>query len=160
VSTVLPVNLEDCPGLDQKPVTYTEAPMGSCQWKPSGADLQRGRTAMLRAFSHPHNLPLIQFSRQANKSRHTIVRDVAARRLLALKVGARGLRIPDWQLDATCLKLTRTLMASAPEIDGWTWVSALTTVRDKWDGKTALEVVRPSNLNKTALTVLRALGFD
>jgi hypothetical protein len=36
---------------------------------PGATDIQRGRSARLEAFNQPHNLPLPEFARRANKVR-------------------------------------------------------------------------------------------
>jgi hypothetical protein len=68
---------------------------------------------MLRLFEQPQNLPLPEFARLAHKSRQQIYKDLAAkpRRLLALSVGPRKQRLPDWQLDPLRLRLTQDYLS-------------------------------------------------
>src|SRR5690606_19886572 len=51
------------------------------RWAPRATEIQRGRSAMLEAYEQPHNLPLPDFARLANKSRQQIYKDIEARRL-------------------------------------------------------------------------------
>lgn len=41
-------------------------------WAPGNTEVQRGRALLLAAFDQPHNLPLTEFARLANKSRQQI----------------------------------------------------------------------------------------
>lgn len=129
------------------------------RWQPSAADLQQGRAQMLEEFNTPNNLPLAQFAKLANKSRQQLYKDVAAKRLLALSVGKRGLRIPDWQLDPDQLELTRRLLTKAEGVDEWTLFHALSLPMDALQGKAAVEAVRKSNIDKVLSAVLNDLGF-
>lgn len=128
-------------------------------WQPSAGDLQRGRTLALRLFSDPHNLSVADFAERAGKARQIIDRDIASGRLLALRVGARQRRIPDWQLDPAQLKLTQKLMKEHPEVDPWTWFDTLTARIDAWNDRTALQVVRNRNIDEITDAVLNLLGF-
>jgi hypothetical protein len=67
---------------------------------PGRTGIQRGRVLLLKAVEQPHNLSLPDSARLANKSRQQIYKDIDARRLLALNVGPRGQRLPDWQLES------------------------------------------------------------
>jgi hypothetical protein len=90
------------------------------RWTPSDTDIQRGRAALLEAYDQPHNLPLREFARLANKVRQQIYKDIEAGRLLALNVGPRGQKLPDWQLDPVKQRLTQTVLQRAPGVDAWT----------------------------------------
>ena len=68
------------------------------RWAPTETDVQRGRAVLLEAFNQPHNLPIPEYAKLADKSRQQIYKDILARRLLALNVGPRGQKLPDWQL--------------------------------------------------------------
>ena len=50
-------------------------------------------------FEAPHNLPVAAFAKMAGKSRRWISYEIKAGNLLALNVGNRGQRVPDWHLD-------------------------------------------------------------
>jgi hypothetical protein len=130
------------------------------RWEPSESDIQQGRAALLREFSQAHNLPLTEFARLAHKSRQQIYKDIAARRLLALDVGRRGQRLPDWQLDPAGLELTRTVLAGVRDVDAWTLYHALLAPMDAFDGRAAVAAVRRGNVEAVARAVLAGLGLQ
>jgi hypothetical protein len=128
-------------------------------WAPSATDIQRGRALMLREFTQPQNLPLAEFAKLAHKSRQQIYKDIVARRLLALSVGVRGQRLPDWQLDPTRLKLTQEVLARAHDVDAWTLFHTLSEPLDGLQGRSPLKTVRPGNLAGVVKAVLNALSI-
>jgi len=129
------------------------------RWEPSSQQLRHGRALLLNEFRQPHNLPLAQFAELAGKSRQQIYKDVSAQRLLALSVGARGQRIPDWQLDETKKKLTQALLEAAQGVDVWTLYFALIEPNRDFSGRPPIEAVSPGNLKRTLGTLLGQLGF-
>ncbi len=130
------------------------------RWSPSATDLQRGRSAMLRRFEQPQNLPLPEFARLAHKSRQQIYKDLAAkpRRLLALSVGPRRQRLPEWQLDPLRLRLTQEVLKRAADIDAWTVFQALSEPLDSLGDRSPVEAVSPGNLDAVVKAVYNALG--
>lgn len=132
------------------------------RWTPSSTDLQRGRRALLDAFEQPHNLPLPAFARLAHKSRQMIYKDLAARprRLLALSVGPRRQRLPDWQLDPSGLRLTREVLAQAADVDAWTLYRALSEPLEGLDGRTPVEAVGRQGVEAVAQAVIESLGIE
>lgn len=130
------------------------------RWSPSATDVQRGRSAMLRLFEQPQNLPLPEFARLAHKSRQQIYKDLAAkpRRLLALSVGPRRQRLPDWQLDPLRLRLTQEVLKGAADIDAWTVFQALSEPLDSLGDRSPVEAVSPGNLEAVVKAVYNALG--
>ena len=132
------------------------------RWTPSATDLQRGRRALLDAFEQPHNLPLPAFARLAHKSRQMIYKDLAARprRLLALSVGPRRQRLPDWQLDPSGLRLTRQVLERAPDVDAWTVYRALSEPFEALGGRAPVEAVGQQGVEAVAQVVLGALGIE
>jgi hypothetical protein len=129
-------------------------------WAPTAADVQRGRAELLREFERPHNLPLPDFVRLAHKSRQQIYKDIAARRLLALDVGRRGQRIPDWQLESPGLQLTRAVLQAADDVDAWTVYSALAEPSAALRGQSPVASVNRGNVDATARVVLASLGVQ
>jgi hypothetical protein len=81
--------------------------------EPAISDIQRERHAMLAAYEAPTNLTVPEFARLAGKSREQVSREIKAGQLLAIGLGNRGLRVPDWQLDAVRLVQTQTILAAA-----------------------------------------------
>ena len=130
------------------------------RWSPSATDIQRGRRAMLRRFEQPQNLPLPEFAKLAHKSRQQIYKDLAAkpRRLLALSVGPRRQRLPDWQLDPLRLRLTREVLKGAADIDAWTVFQVLSEPLDSLGDRSPVEAVSPGNLDAVVKAVYSALG--
>jgi len=129
------------------------------RWEPSATDLQRARALMLKAFRQPHNLPVTDFAQLAGKSRQQIYKDIEKRRLLALSIGARGQRIPDWQLDETRKKLTQMLMEKASGADEWTLYYALSEPSDALSGKVPVEVVSAGNQGEVLAALLAQLDI-
>jgi hypothetical protein len=129
-------------------------------WQPSAGDIQRGRAALLREFEQPHNLPLTEFARLAHKSRQQIYKDIAARRLLALDVGRRGQRLPDWQLDPAALQLTQALLAGAQDVDAWTLYHALSAPMPTLDGQVPVKAVQRGHVEALARRLLDGLGLQ
>lgn len=129
------------------------------RWEPSATELQRGRVLMLKEFRQPGNLPVADFARLAGKSRQQIYKDVELRRLLALSIGARGQRIPDWQLDDIRRKLAQAVLQKARDVDEWTIYYALSEPNDALAGKAPLAVVTLGNLDKVGAAVFGKLGI-
>lgn len=129
------------------------------RWEPSATDLKRGRALMLKVFRQPHNLPDTEFAELAGKSRQQIYKDIEKRRLLALTIGTRGQRIPDWQLDETRKELTRKLMEKASDADEWTLYYALSEPSDALSSKVPVEIVSAGNIGKVLATLLAQLDI-
>lgn len=128
------------------------------RWAPRETEIQRGRAAVLEAFDQPHNLPLPDFARLANKSRQQIYKDIEARRLLALNVGPRGRRLPDWQLDPVKQRLTQIVLQAAPEVDAWTLYRALSEPLEGLAGRSPVEAVTADSVDAVAKAVFNVLG--
>jgi hypothetical protein len=129
------------------------------RWEPSATELQRGRVLMLKEFRKPHNLPVAEFALLAGKSRQQIYKDVEMRRLLALSIGARGQRIPDWQLDETSKRLTQALLDKARGVDEWTLYYALSEPSEALSGKAPINVVTAGNMERILAAVLGKLDI-
>lgn len=128
-------------------------------WEPTSNQLQRGRVLLLKEFRKPHNLTIAQFATLAGKSRQQIYKDISSRRLLAISVGARGQRIPDWQIDEIKKKLIRGLLEATPGVDEWTLYYGLIEPNRDFAGKSPIETVTSGNLKRTLGTILNQLGF-
>lgn len=129
------------------------------RWAPDAADIQRGRALLLQAFDRAHNLPLVEFAKLAGKSRQQIYKDILARRLLALNVGPRGQKLPDWQLDTHKQQLTQAVLTHAPEIDNWTIYRALSEPLEGLGARSPVEVAAPGTVDKAARAALNVLGI-
>ncbi len=128
-------------------------------WIPGETDIQRGRAALLAAFAQPHNLLLADFATLANKSRQQIYRDIGARRLLALNVGGRGTRLPDWQLDPVKQQLTRFVLKGTTGVDSWTLYHALSEPLEGLAGRSPVEAVTADSIDEVARAVFNVLGI-
>lgn len=128
------------------------------RWVPGATDIQRGRSARLEAFNQPHNLPLPEFARLANKVRQQIYKDIDGRRLLALNVGPRGQRLPDWQLDPVKQQLTQAVLQQVEGIDNWTLYRALSEPLEGLGGRAPVETVTARSIDDVVKVVLNVLG--
>lgn len=127
-------------------------------WEPPASEVQRGRMAMLAEFNKPSNLPIQRFAALAGKSRQQIYKDITDRKLLAIDVGARGKRLPDWQLEDAPRALTQAVLQRAAKVDMWTVYGALSAPGVLFRGAAAIDRVTQSTIEKTAARLLSALG--
>lgn len=128
------------------------------RWTPGETDIQRGRARLLAAFDQPHNLPLPDFARLAKKSRQQIYKDIDARRLLALNVGPRGQRLPDWQLDPVKQQLTEAVLRGTADVDNWTLYRALSEPLEGLAGRSPVDAVTTDSIAEVAKAVFNVLG--
>ena len=135
-----------------------EALRADSGWSPGETEIQRGRTLLLAAFDQPHNLPLPDFARLANKSRQQIYKDIDARRLLALSVGPRKQKLPDWQLDSVKQQLTEAILRGAANVDNWTLYRALSEPLEGLAGRSPVEAVTADSIEDVANAVFNVLG--
>lgn len=153
----------DAPGspetLEQAMTRKAAALRASTPWAPGDTDIQRGRAALLEAFEQPHNLPLPEFAKLAPKSRQQIYKDIEARRLLALNVGPRGQKLPDWQLDPVKQQLTQTVLQRAVDVDNWTLYRALSEPLEGLAGRSPVEAVTAETVEEIVRVVLNVLGI-
>ncbi|CAM5590723.1 hypothetical protein SSTU70S_00991 [Stutzerimonas stutzeri] len=70
-------------------------------------------------FEAPHNLPVAAFAKMAGKSRRWISYEIKAGNLLALNVGNRGQRVPDWHLDPLKHELIQSVLKLTRGADPW-----------------------------------------
>ena len=140
VAVKLPANLEG-ETVEQALARKAAALRADTRWPPSKTDVQRGRAVLLETFNLPHNLPIPEFAKLADKSRQQIYKDIVARRLLALNVGPRGQKLPDWQLDPVKQQLTQTVLQEVEGIDHWTIYRALSEPLEGLGGRSPLEAV-------------------
>ena len=157
----LPATLEAAPAVqtvEQILARKAAALRADTRWNPRETDIQRGRAAMLEAFEQPHNLPLPRFARLAHKVRQQIYKDIAAHRLLALNVGPRGQRLPDWQLDPVKQRLTQAVLEGASGVDAWTLYRALSDPLEGLGGRSPVEAVTEDSIETVAKAVFNVLG--
>ncbi|EHC5873778.1 integrase [Salmonella enterica subsp. enterica serovar Eastbourne] len=128
-------------------------------WEPGETDIQRGQVLRLEAFNQPHNLALPEFARLVHKSRQQIYKDIDARRLLALNVGSRGQKLPDWQLDPMKKQLTQAVLQASEGIDNWTLYRALSEPLEGLDRRAPIDAVTDHSLDDVIRAVLNVLGL-
>lgn len=130
------------------------------RWAPKETEVQRGRTLLLENFNQPHNLPIPEFAKLADKSRQQIYKDILARRLLALNVGPRGQKLPDWQLDPVKQQLTQAVLQEVEGIDNWTIYGALSEPLEGLGGRSPVDAVTPDSIDKVSEAVFNVLGVQ
>jgi len=158
-SVELPSSMEiEVETVEQTLARKAAALRADIRWVPGQTDIQRGRALLLEAFEQSHNLPLPDFAGLANKSRQQIYKDIEARRLLALNVGPRGRRLPDWQLDPVKQQLTQIVLQAALEVDAWTLYRALSEPLEGLAGRSPVEVVTADSVDAVAKAVVNVLG--
>jgi hypothetical protein len=118
--------------------------------KPDISEIQRKHQEMLAVYEAPHNLAVTQFAKLAGKSRDQVNRELKAGKLLALKMGNRGQRIPDWQLDPVKSKLARVVLGQVEFADAWQIYNALTQPHQQLDGHTPIDHVTLDNVHAVA----------
>lgn len=128
-------------------------------WVPSEETLQEGRRLQVEMFEHPRNVPLVRFAQLAHKSRQQIYKDIAAKKLLALNVGTRGQRLPDWQLHPNALSLTQMLMKAAPMVDEWTLYMAMLERFEMLDDRSAIPAIGHFPMQRIVEVVLNRLNI-
>ncbi|MBP0714288.1 integrase [Burkholderia sola] len=153
----LPAALEE-KAVEQTLARKAAALRAGMRWTPGETDIQRGRAVLLEAFDRPHNLPLPEFAKLADKSRQQIYKDILARRLLALNVGPRGQKLPDWQLDPVKQQLTQAVLQEVEGIDNWTIYRTLSEPIEGLGGRSPVEAVTAGSIDDVARAVFNVLG--
>ncbi|MBS7560201.1 tyrosine-type recombinase/integrase [Pseudomonas sp. RC4D1] len=139
------------------PVVLAPAQVGKLNKSPMSA-IQRERAEMLATYEAPCNLPLLTFAKLAGKSRDQVGRDIKNRRLLALSLGNRGQRIPDWQLDPLCHELVVTVLEQSPGVDVWRLYRALSEPHEQLNGRSPIDVLTPNNVSMAVGIVSSMVG--
>lgn len=121
------------------------------------SDIQRERMELFDVFEAPHNLPVAAFAKMAGKSRRWISYEIKAGNLLALIVGNRGQRVPDWHLDPLKHELIQSVLKLTRGADPWQIYHALLQPRSMLRGRSALEGVTAGNLDKLVMAVSTAV---
>ena len=115
--------------------------------------IQRQRMELVDVFEAPHNLPVAEYAKMAGKSRRWISYEIKAGNLLALNLGNRGQRVPDWHLDPVKHALIQAVLKLTRGADPWQIYNALLQPRAKLRGGSALESVSATNLDKIIMAV-------
>lgn len=130
--------------------------------EPEVSAIQREREEMLAIYEAPDNLPVPLFAKLAGKSKDQINRELKAGKLLAISLGNRGQRIPDWQLVPLKQKLVQVLLKQCPDTDPWALYHLLTKPHVELADRAAIDTVTPSNLGRVlrAITSSQRLSHD
>jgi hypothetical protein len=96
----------------------------------------------------------------AGKSRRWISYEIKAGNLLALNVGNRGQRVPDWHLDPLKHALIQAVLKLNRGADAWQIYHALLKPRSNLRGRSALDAVTDGNLEKVVMIVSTAVKED
>ncbi len=117
------------------------------------SDIQRERMELVDVFEAPHNLPVAEYAKMAGKSRRWISYEIKAGNLLALNLGNRGQRVPDWHLDPVKHALIQAVLKLTQGSDPWQIYHALLQPRAMLRGRSALESATATNLDKLIMAV-------
>jgi integrase len=128
--------------------------------EPVISDIQREREEMLAIYESPNNLPVPSFAKLAGKSKDQINRELKAGKLLAITLGNRGQRVPDWQLVPLKHRLAQALMERCPDADAWDMYRVLTTPNPEFGNRAAIDAVTRSSLDAVVRVVADGLGSD
>ncbi len=141
-------------------VALAQAMQAPVPHQPAEAELQCGKILQLAELRRTTNVPIARFAARAGKPRQQLYKKISARKLLALSVGSRLLRVPDWQLVPAALALTQAVLATvADKVDPWTVYQALSTPDDGFGGKAPVAAVTPSKVRDVADLVCARLGI-
>ncbi|MNM87316.1 putative prophage CPS-53 integrase [compost metagenome] len=121
------------------------------------SDVQRKQMELVDVFESPHNLPVVEFAKMAGKSRRWISYEIKAGNLLALNLGNRGQRVPDWHLDPLKHELVQSVMKLSRSADPWQIYHALLQPRAMLRGRSALEGATANNLDKIIMVVVTSM---
>ena len=117
------------------------------------SDIQRERMELVDVFEAPHNLPVAEYAKMAGKSRRWISYEIKAGNLLALNLGNRGQRVPDWHLDPVKHVLIQAVLKLSRGADPWHIYHALLQPRAMLRGRSALASATAANLDKLIMAV-------
>ncbi len=114
--------------------------------EPEVSAIQREREEMLAIYESPNSLPVPLFGKLAGKSKDQINRELKAGKLLAISLGNRGQRVPDWQLVPLKHRLAQVLMNQCPHADSWGLYRMLTQPHPDLGDRAAIDAVTPTNV--------------
>jgi hypothetical protein len=125
--------------------------------KPPVSEEQRRRFEQLDTFDLPHNLPVATFAKMAGKSLRTLNYQIATGHYLALGLGNRGKRIPDWHLDPQKHSLIEAVLKLMKGADHWQIYHALSCPDPKLNNVSPLELAASGDLPTVVMAVCQSL---
>ncbi len=109
--------------------------------------IQRERMLLLDQLEAPHNLSVAEYAQLVGKSRRWISYEIQAGHLLAIHLGNRGQRVPDWHLDPIKHALIQNVLQHVPRsVDSWAIYHALLHPHDALGARSPIEAVTAENL--------------
>lgn len=121
------------------------------------SDSQRRRQEMLNIFNSSQVVTAADYAKMVGKSRRWISYEIQRRRVLALKIGNLGHRIPDWHFEPLKHKLIQAVLKQCGEVDPWQIHGVLSEPREDLDGRPPIEAVTEHGFHEVALEVCLAL---
>lgn len=121
------------------------------------SDAQRERLEKLAIYEASNMLSAAAFSKAIGTSRRWISYEMQARKVLALAIGNRGHRIPDWHLDPVKHRLIQAALKYAADADPWDIYRALKQSHDSLGGRAPVDAVTPGNFDEAFMATCFAL---
>ncbi|MAZ69274.1 integrase arm-type DNA-binding domain-containing protein [Porticoccus sp.] len=125
--------------------------------RPVMSDSQRRRQEMLNIFNSSQVVTAADYAKMVGKSRRWISYEIQRRRVLALKIGNLGHRIPGWHFEPLKHKLIQAVLKQCGEVDPWQIHGVLSEPREDLDGRPPIEAVTEHGFHEVALEVCLAL---
>ncbi|MFG1304640.1 integrase arm-type DNA-binding domain-containing protein [Xanthobacter autotrophicus] len=125
--------------------------------QPELSDIQRERLEVLSIYNSPNTLTAAMFARAVGKSRRWITYEIQAGKVLALSMGNRGHRIPDWHLDPLKHRLIQAVLKEAGDADAWRVYRALARPHARLGGRAPIEAVTQDNFDEGVTAACFAL---
>jgi hypothetical protein len=139
------------------PVRRLPAVVPRAAIKPAHSEAQRRQLSLLEEFESPHNLPVIEFAKMVGKSRRWVSYEINAGNLLALNIGNRGMRVPDWHLDPARHALVQAVLKLNGGTDAWDIYHALLRSQSIFGNRPALEAIKAHDLGTVVMAVCVSL---
>lgn len=129
--------------------------------KPALSAERRAKLDVLKMFEAPHNVRVADYAKLVGISRRAISYQITAGKLLALDLGNRGLRVPDWQLNPLKHRLVQIILDRAPlGINAWQIYHALTQGHSALADQAPIDAVTPRNLERVVECVRDVLAEE
>jgi hypothetical protein len=80
--------------------------------------------------------------------------------LLALKIGKRGQRLPDWHFDPPKHELVQMMLKWSRGVDAWKLYEVLSQPHEQLNGRAPIDAVTLLNVPQIAVLLLSALPLE
>lgn len=118
---------------------------------------QRARLERLEIFNSPSTLPADAFAKVIGKSRRAVSYDIQMGKLLALTMGNRGVRVPDWHLDPVKHHLIQSVLKFAQGTDPWLIYDALSKPHPMLDNRAPIDAATRASVHEAAMAACLTL---